>query len=418
LTLVEQRSVVLNIKVDYNSMAVGSLLNDVEKYKCDSNEATFIKLVRTEEDIEDPALDFHPSMSHQIFGDSETIFGYKDLMVKLIYHSGSLMTYLNMSYHEKVSPSLGIAPDPVLKSVAEKLQEGYESNLEEFIKKLPEEDKFIPPGEKIDSYTVKGTEYEVYHATISTPRLKEYHERMQTFVLWYIDAASFIEVDDEKWNFYMLFEKKKTTMGFQHNFVGYMTVYHYYAYPNQFRPRISQMLILPPFQRHGHGVRLIETVNKQYQGNNDAIDITVEDPSDEFIRCRDYIDCKNCMTLDEFSKDKLLAGFNVDMKTAAFNKFKISKSQSRHVYEILRLRVTDTKNEGMLRDYRLDVKNRLNIPYAKQARDLKKLQAHLSAEEFQAAMIGQSDEERMNQLEEHYRILEEEYRKVIDRLAR
>jgi len=400
------------------AVGCGTLLADIEKYKNDSNDATFIKLVRTEEDVMNDALDFPPAMSHQIFGDSETIFGYKDLKVKLLYHAGSLLTYLNMTYHEKVSPALGITPDPVLKNVAEKLQEGHLANLDEFIKKLPEQESFVPPGEKIHSYTHNDIEYEIYHGTINTPRLKEYHERMQTFVLWYIDAASFIEVDDEKWNFYLLFQKTKGAISVQYNFVGYMTVYHYYAYPNQFRPRISQMLILPPFQRNGHGGKLIETVSNQYTNNTEAVDITVEDPSDEFIRCRDFIDCKNCMTLEQFSKDKLLAGYTPEMHKVALEKFKISKAQSRHVYEILRLHITDESDEQMMRDYRLDVKNRLNIPYAKQARDLKKLKAHLSPEEFHAAMIGQSDEERMNQLEEHFRILEEEYKRVIERLDR
>ena len=195
-----------------------------------------------------------------------------------------------------------------------------------------------------------------------------------------------------------------------------MTVYHYYAYPDKFRPRISQMLILPPFQRHGHGVKLIEAVNKRYMANADATDITVEDPSDDFVRCRDYIDCKNCLDLDVFSKEKLLAGFNPDMTKVALEKFKISKQQSRRVYEILRLNITDTQNTESMRDYRLNIKNRLNIPYQKQARDLKKLQNYLSPEEFRSAMIGQSDEERMQRLEDHFKILLEEYTRVIDRL--
>jgi len=33
------------------------------------------------------------------------------------------------------------------------------------------------------------------------------------------------------------------------------------------------------------------------------------------------------------------------------------------VYEILRLRVTDVHNSEQYRRYRLDVKNRLNVPY-------------------------------------------------------
>lgn len=398
------------------AVGYGSLFNDVEKYKCDSNEATFIKLVRTEEDVMKEGEEFHPLMSHQVFGDSETIFGYKDLKIKLFYHSGSLLTYLNMSFHEKVSPSLGISPDPVLKNVAEKLQEGYISNLDEFIKKLPEQEDFVPPGEKIHSYSLNNSDYEVYHGNLNTPRLKEFHERVQTFVLWYIDAASFIDVDDEKWNFYFLFQRQKGTLNMKYNFLGYMTVYHYYAYPMKFRPRISQMLILPPFQRLGHGVMLMETVVQKYISNGNAIDVTVEDPSDDFIRCRDFIDCKKCMDLDEYSKDNLLKGFCPAMQQVSLEKFKISKSQARRVYEILRLRITNEKDEEMVRNYRLDVKNRLNIPYQKQARDLKKLQAHLTPEEFSAVMIGQSDEERMNQLEDHFKILEDEYKKVIRRL--
>jgi len=399
------------------AVGAGSLLSDVEKYKCDSNDATFIKLVRTEDDVMRDECAFHPWMSHQIFGDSETIFGYKGLQVKLYYHAGSLMTYLNMTFHEKVPPSIGINPDPVLKNVAEKIPEGYYSNLEEFIKKLPEQDSFTPMGEKIHSYTMGDVEYEVLHGTILTPRLKDYHEKLQAFILWYIDAASYIDTDDEKWNFYLLFQKKKGPLNPIYSIVGYMTVYHYYAYPNKFRPRVSQMLILPPFQRRGHGVRLLEAVSKQYMGNSEAIDITVEDPSDDFVRCRDYIDCKNCMELDVFAKEKLLKGYNKEMHEVAFAKFKISKQQSRRVYEILRLRITDTENEDAMREYRLNVKNRLNIPYQKQARDMKKLLNNLTPEEFRSAMIGQSNEERMQRLEDHFKILEEEYTRVIERLS-
>lgn len=40
--------------------------------------------------------------------------------------------------------------------------------------------------------------------------------------------------------------------------VGYSTIYKYYAYPNNTRARLSQILILPPFQRLGIGTKLIE----------------------------------------------------------------------------------------------------------------------------------------------------------------
>lgn len=39
------------------------------------------------------------------------------------------------------------------------------------------------------------------------------------------------------------------------------------------------------------------------------------------------------------------------------------QKQARRVYEILRLRMTDIHNKEEYRRYRLDVKNRLNVPY-------------------------------------------------------
>ena len=51
----------------------------------------------------------------------------------------------------------------------------------------------------------------------------------------------------------------------------------------------------------------------------------MEDPSEDFVRCRDYIDCKNCMQLDDYQKEHLLQGFSPKMSKAALEKFKISK---------------------------------------------------------------------------------------------
>ena len=50
----------------------------------------------------------------------------------------------------------------------------------------------------------------------------------------------------------------------------------------------------------------------------------VEDPSEDFVRCRDYIDCKSCLKLDQFQKEKLLNGYSEDMKTAALKNYKIN----------------------------------------------------------------------------------------------
>jgi GNAT superfamily N-acetyltransferase len=56
--------------------------------------------------------------------------------------------------------------------------------------------------------------------------------------------------------------------------------------------RGSQMLVLPPFQRHGLGAVLLQQAYVFCRGLPTAIDITVEDPSDQFMPLRDYVDCK------------------------------------------------------------------------------------------------------------------------------
>lgn len=45
--------------------------------------------------------------------------------------------------------------------------------------------------------------------------------------------------------------------------VGYTTVYLYYAYPENIRPRISQMLVLPPFQKLGIGSKMIQVSERK-----------------------------------------------------------------------------------------------------------------------------------------------------------
>ena len=41
-------------------------------------------------------------------------------------------------------------------------------------------------------------------ADILVPRLREYHERLQTFLMWFVDGASYIDVDDDQWHYYFL----------------------------------------------------------------------------------------------------------------------------------------------------------------------------------------------------------------------
>nr|CAG4634801.1 EOG090X06NC [Alona affinis] len=398
--------------------------NALQAFIIDSNEALNLKLVRTHQDVEDDESSFKPEMSHQIFGENESIFGYKDLQIKLYYTAGKLNTYLAMKYTKKVDPKKfdGATPDDVIGAIASKLQPGFMTNLDEFLALLNKEESFRPPGELLHTYSVnKGLaeerQFEMYSCTIEEPGFRSYHERLQMFLLWYVDAASFIDVDDDRWRFYLIFEKYPIDGGFRYAVCGYATVYLYFAYPNKTRPRVSQFLVLPPFQRMGLGAELLNVIYRSFLKDSNILDITVEDPSEEFVRLRDFVDTRNCEKLESFAKDKLQLGFSSAMVEEAQANLKINKKQARRIYEILRLHATNVANADEYRAYRLEVKRRLNIPYQKEASDYKKLQKALNPEELRSTLSTSTKEQRIENLEKQYQLLESEYRHTLERLT-
>lgn len=44
-------------------------------------------------------------MTHQLFGEKETIFGYKDLKIDILCTAANLHTYIRVNYSEKIDPT-------------------------------------------------------------------------------------------------------------------------------------------------------------------------------------------------------------------------------------------------------------------------------------------------------------------------
>lgn len=406
-------------------MAVNSLLKSrLESFRCCANDAIHFKLVRQKSDLEDESTTFKPEMTHQLFGEQESIFGYKELVVEMFYSAARLTTYLNMQYFDRISPHKfdGIEPDNVIETLAKEIPPGYCTNKDEFIKMLPKDATFKPYGEMLHSYKVtEGNEvrkFEIYETDIEAPGFRQYHERLQTFILFFIDGASYIDVDDDRWKFYLLFENYKDNGNPMYAIAGYMTVYNYYAYPERIRPRVSQVLILPPFQKQGHGAQLLQTFYNTCYSRSEVRDITVEDPSENFQRVRDFVDARNCLGLSCFQPEKLHNGFSDEMVQEAREKLKLSKRQTRRVYEILRLKATNVNDKEQYKNYRLEIKKRLNAPFQKNGRDNKKLEKVLQPNELSATMNSWPLEERHGYLEKAFQEIEEQYKLVIDRIEK
>ncbi|TRY90450.1 hypothetical protein DNTS_011812 [Danionella cerebrum] len=496
-------------------------LNDMEKklaeYKCDTNEAICLKLVRFPEDVHEESTTFHPEFSHQLFGDDEVAFGYKGLQIQLYYSAGNLNTLFKVKYTSRVTEKFDcVQPDDVEVKIREIIPAGFCCSTDDFISLLEKEGNFRPFGSLQHTYRVHNEEagedltYQIHKVDISCQGFREYHERLQTFLMWFIETASFIDVDDDRWDFFLVgsegdsacvffapapiktdngqkdwsdvkrldawlsapscsapikcimhsvspagaaagdrpsaacphgrqgakghrFEKYNKDGETLYATVGYMTVYNYYVYPDKTRPRVSQMLILPPFQGEGHGAQLLETVHRYYCTSPKVQDITAEDPSENYVKLRDFVLVKLCLNLSSFSVEKLSQGFSEEMASEARDKLKINKvkadflnpfdchrfekKHARRVYEILRLRHTDMSDAEKAREFRLEVKKRLFGPYRKNQRELAKMRKCLRPEEL-ASHISQMDTTLQHEeLEKSYQDTLADYRRVLERLA-
>lgn len=82
----------------------------------------------------------------------------------------------------------------------------------------------------------------------------------QSVLMFFIDGLSFIEVDPY-WTYYILYKKSQcpATKIFAYSIMGYATTYEFWEHgDSECRTRISQFLILPPFQSKGFGTELLD----------------------------------------------------------------------------------------------------------------------------------------------------------------
>ncbi|CRK89279.1 CLUMA_CG003038, isoform A [Clunio marinus] len=392
---------------------------NLESFVCEAVDAVKFKLIRDRSDVNDPDNGFKPEMAHQVFGETENIFGYKDLQINVYFSADELDIYYDVKYTTKVDDltnNQGLKADNV-NVITEFFPTGYYTNLEEFLNVSEKKSKmFEPAGEMICEFKTDERTFQIHLCTSTTSNFLKYHERLESFLFWYVDASSRIAQDD-RWRFFVVFEKFVNNEGeTRYASVGYASVYQYYHYPDKIRPRVSQFLILPPFQRKGIGSKLLQTIYKHYQNNEKVCDITVEDASEDFQRLRNTIDARMLKTLPAFVVDNLKKGFNMAMAQEAKDKFKINPKQSRIVCEILRLGVIDTNNKAEYKAYRIDVKKRLNMNYLKEKRDMKKLTDRGFKVPADKKLLLPSVEENMEQLEGMYRETEDYYRGVLERV--
>jgi histone acetyltransferase 1 len=167
-------------------------------------------------------------------------------------------------------------------------------------------------------------------------------KRIQILIPLFIEGGTLIELKDpdwslERWTVFFLYQKKTDDIDPKispYTFMGYSTVYRYFLYqpmtppssppakkqriehPATFdfklpvpeisfsslpcRSRISQFVILPPFQGGGNGSRFYNAIFDFYAQEPQTIEITVEDPNVDFDDLRDLNDLAYLRGVPEF----------------------------------------------------------------------------------------------------------------------
>ncbi|KAG6850420.1 hypothetical protein H0H93_013645 [Arthromyces matolae] len=173
---------------------------------------------------EDESYVFHPSFTYPIYGEDERLYGYEGLEIDLRFSSGSLTQYLNVKYSKKLGSTSTV--DDVEGTLRDFIPPGYFKDETKFLEFVETDAiSFRPPGQILYSYTrpapyTKGkaastretldpkdddtVEFEAYHATWDTPGFRELHRRMQLFILLYIEAGSYINEEEDSWEFVLL----------------------------------------------------------------------------------------------------------------------------------------------------------------------------------------------------------------------
>lgn len=380
-------------------------------YVVNAKDAINIKFINNVSDITKTDNIYHPAFAHQLFGDTEQIYGYKGLNIDLYFISSTMQVYLGMRYDERVQdkhPECAPADDVttvLLRYLPDKSK--IFTDISTFSKVVEHANSsWRPFGEEVMQYNRDGDIYTVYRSTPSVQGFKTWLHNMRILVLLFVDASSYIDDDDDSWVMYCTFSHSSSGTS-RYSLVSFATMYPFLMFPDKQRYRVSQMLVMPYIQRGGHGGALLRTIYDEALANDNIYDVTIEEPSDAFVTLRDTTDVKLCLSKGLFSVDldpadgtfppELEWSDELSSKSRALTKLYIP--QIRRVYEICKLQyVTKHPSQALQESYRKEIKKRLFVSLQE---DLLQLE---------------TEEERKAQLQQEFQQIVNDYREIARRV--
>lgn len=260
-----------------------NLAGAVKKLKtveCSSTDATELYFARPGKDDRDvdaflaaqPC--FQPTFTYPFFGQEELFKGVEEASLRICYDPSTFFAYISFEVDEDADD---LRDQLLAKLTALLPKDSWTEDWDQFIQMTHE--PLGDLGTLKSSFELNGTAFSIYKCSFEDQQFRAFHSRLQTLLLFFIEASSYIDDSDTKWNVYAMLEACK--QGPQ-RLVGYTTLYPFLFYPDKIRMRLSQFLVLPSHHRLGLGSHLYRHVYKGIVDDEDIKEMVVEDPSEEF----------------------------------------------------------------------------------------------------------------------------------------
>ncbi|KAH7281028.1 hypothetical protein KP509_36G026200 [Ceratopteris richardii] len=342
----------------------------------DPNECISIRIVSSAHEVQSGEIkvqEFSPNFAERFFGEDGKIFGYKNVKIIIWLHALSLHVHVEISHAEELQHAKGgehhatnlenVFKDIFGASLIEdralflELLVSYKDSMD-FLHQhgkrvaawnLSEQEKWIkaPNGSSDVSKEILLLE------DLTTNELKEWHARFTPLALMFIEDATSIDLNDPKWEVYVCLEKASDGLDSPWRMVGFCRVYKFFKYPDSSRLRVSQILVLPPYQGMQNGFHILEAIYKTAVERG-SFEVTMEEPSNDLQVLRECMDTVCLLSFDPARQElrsalsKLKMGtesgntesFHAWMPSPALNEevrqtFKICKSQLRYCWQVL-----------------------------------------------------------------------------------
>lgn len=225
----------------------------------------------------------HPSFTHQLFDNEMILLSSNELDPQIDFYvnihdlsSDLIIRHANTEtetlIREKITPLLS----PTLTTT-------QTSDISSEILSIDE----IFHKKSLDSFVFAEELYEYHLMTSQDTGAENILKRFEKIAMWYIETASPIDFNDEKWEVLYLV---KTNPQNQKILLGYITLYTFHNPFSGSKLRVCQALILPLFQGKGFGQKMLFKVYEIAEHRSHVTEITVEDPAESFQNLRDVVD--------------------------------------------------------------------------------------------------------------------------------